>query len=164
MIRTVVGFLALGLFACSSASSQTIAPANFDRPFNAASKRLGTQISLVGVGCKPSECEFGAVPDLRLLVNGDSNNTKVEQVSAYLPRDVTNKARSRRSAVSATAVATTLIAVFSPKVPASKRGDAVISLLNGAAGPSRRGEVDLDGVNYVLSASQADNLRIYVTP
>ncbi|MGY6246651.1 hypothetical protein ACXIUS_03750 [Bosea thiooxidans] len=162
MIARFFSAVALLLLA-STASAETIAPASFDRTFNAASKRIGTQISLQSVGCKPTECEFGALPDLRLLANSDDGNTNIEQVSAYLPRDAADRARSSRSAVSATAVTATLIAVFSPKVTTKKRGDAVAALLKGATGPSRRGEVDLDGVNYVLSATQADNLRIYVT-
>lgn len=163
MIARVTCLLVMLLIGASSAFSQTIPLESFDKSFNAASKRIGIGISLIGAGCKPSECEFGAVPDLRVLVNGDSSNSDIEQVSAYLPRDAADKARSRRSAISATAVATILIAIFSPKVTPKKRGEAVMTMLNGATGAAKRGEIDLDGVNYALSATQADNLRIYVT-
>lgn len=163
MIARVFCMLVMLLFGASGAFAQSMPLESFDKPFNAASKRIGSGISLTSAGCKPSECEFGAVPDLRIVVNGDSSGANVEQVAAYLTRDMADKARSARSAVTATAVATTLIALFSPKVPAKKRGEAVMTLLNGATGLAKRGEIDLNGVNYVLSATQADNLRIYVT-
>lgn len=163
MIGKMFWLLALLVFGPGSAFAQTMQPAGFDQAFNAASKRIGSGISLASAGCKPSECEFGAVPDLRILVNSDDKNTNIREVSAYLPRDAADKSRSRRSAITATAATATLIAVFSPKISAKERGDAVMSLLNGATGPRKRGEIDLDGVNYVMSATQADNLRIYVT-
>ena len=163
MIRRCMLVLSMVLIGSTSAFAQKLAVESFDKSFNSASKRIGSAISLVNAGCRPSECEFGAVPDLRVVVNGDDGNTNIESVSAYLPRDAGDKARSRRSAVTATAVAATLIAVFNPAVPPKKRGVAVMALLDGATGSAKRGEVDLDGVNYVLSATQADNLRLYVT-
>lgn len=163
MIGRLVLLFVLLLFGAVGAGAQTFQPVGFDKAFNAASKRIGTGVVLTTVGCKPSECEFGAVPDLRILVSSDSGNTDIEQVSAYLPRDISDKDRSRRSAILATSVVATLIAVFSPKVPAKRRGDAVMALLNGATSPRQRGEIDLGGINYVMNATQADNLRIYVT-
>lgn len=164
MVRS--GLAAAALLLSSGAFGQTVASINFDRSFNAASKRVGTEIALVKVGCKPSnptECEYGAVPDLRIIANGDSNTGEVDELSAYLPRDAMDKARSARSVVTAVTVVSTLIGVFSPSVARGKRGEAVMTLLNGATGPLRRGEIDLGGVSYVLSATQAENLRIYVT-
>lgn len=153
--------LAVALANTGIARAET-SPGGFGAAFNAASKRIGADVTISKVACSPSgECEYGAVPDLRILVRGDDPASRADSVSAYLPRDA-DKARSRRSAVTATLVAATLIAVFSPSVPPKARGTAVKALLDGATGGSHRGEIDLGGVNYVLSATQADNLRIYV--
>lgn len=145
-----------------SAAAQEVMPGDFGTAFNRAAKRIGADITLSKVDCDSGKCEYGAVPDLRVLVTGDSANEPVSSVAAYLPRDAADKARSRRSAVAATLVAATLIAVFSPAVSAKSRGGMVKALLDGATGRSARGEVALGGFNYVLSATQADNLRLYV--
>lgn len=165
-MRTMPALLLLWLFVSpSGAGAQSVLSSAFDKAFNAASARVGTQLTLTKVGCKPatpSDCEFGAVPDLRVVTTG-AGDGRVDTVAAYLPRDGADRARSQRSAVMATTVMATLIGVFNPSVSAKRRGEVVSTLLDGATGATRRGEIDLGGVNYVLSATQADNLRIYVT-
>lgn len=161
-IRKILAVAVAVAFSSAGIVRAETSPNGFGEAFNAASKRIGAGVTISKVECTPSgQCEYGAVPDLRILVNGDDPASRTDSVSAYLPRDA-DKARSSRSAVTATLVTATLIAVFSPGVSPKARGNAVKALLDGATGGSHRGEIDLGGVNYVLSATQADNLRIYV--
>lgn len=163
MIRFAIVALTAALFGTAPVGAEMISARSFDKPFNSASKRLKTSISLQAAGCSALECEFGAVPDLRLLARGEGGHGSVEEISAYLPRDSNDRERSTRSVLTATKVITTLMAVFNPGVAAKERGKVVMALMEGATSSSRRGEVNLGGVRYVLSATQGDNLRVYVT-
>ena len=163
MIIRILSLVAIIVLCHGPSRAETIDARSFDKTFNSAAKRLKSDLALQSVGCSTVECEFGAVPDLRLLARGEGSHGDIIEISAYLPRDAADRARSTRSVLTATSVVATLIAIFNPVVSPTDRGKAVMALMEGAAGPTRRGEIALGGVKYVLSATQGDNLRIYVT-
>lgn len=137
-----------------SAASDT-----FHQAFNAAARQAGVSLSLAPLDCdRHRRCNYAAGPAIRAVASGGDD---LDEVAFYVPAGL-DAAGRRRAAMEATRIVSVLIRQFDDR-PAAAQGEVLKDLLDQATGPSRRGEARLSRGVIVLSATQADNFRVYVT-
>lgn len=128
----------------------------FDRRFNAASKRMEQSVRISRVSCSTSECVFSAPPETRVSASLDDDGA-ISELAAYLPP-------APRSGLDAVQLLIALMASFSPEVPKAARGSAVVTLVELAAADAiKRGEITVGKWKYVLRGNIGTDVRIYVT-
>ena len=90
-----------------------------------------------------------------VIATGDGKGTPIDELAAYFGPD-------KPGAAQATLFVMASMKLFSPSTSESIRGAAVRQIVESAA-TSRRGEVTLNGVKYVLRGSDGNDIRVYVT-
>lgn len=131
----------------------------FDQAFNAAARKAGVSMILQKVSCDADrDCRFSLGPDIRAEARGGA---ELHEVAFYIPATA-DKAQRRRATLETARILQVLISEFDSR-PAAQRQTTVSTLLDEATGPQRRSERRLAHGVVVLSATQADNFRVYLT-
>jgi hypothetical protein len=113
--------------------------------------------SMQFVDCKQEggACRHNMDRGAYVLAAGDGARSPVSEIAGYFGPD-------KPGAAQATLFMMASMKLFSPSVADRARGEALQKVVDSAAA-TRRGEVLLGGVKYVLRSSDGNDIRVYVT-
>lgn len=151
--------VAFMLFAPGLAQAGSWSSDTFHQAFNAAAKKAGVSMSLRKISCDADrDCRFALGQDVRAEARGGD---ELEEVAFYIPAS-SEQAQRRRAALETSRILAVLVGAFDDRT-AAQRSAMVATLLDQATGPTRRGEQRLERGVIVLSATQPDSFRVYLT-
>jgi hypothetical protein len=145
----------LVLLAVSAPSfSQSLVPIAGRLHF-AFQKIGGPQMRFVDCKQEAGACRHDLDRGAYVLARGNGEHAPVEEIAAYFGAD-------KPGAAQATIFVMSSMKLLSPSASERSRGDALKKIVNDAA-TSRRGEVIVAGIKYVLRASDGNDIRVYIT-